>query len=244
MSMPTISSEPQIVEGWLERTRKTLFDTWVARTRHGLAMPTNGWACEIGYGCQTCSDHLSIPCSLATEAHEIAVFLNKPWNEDEFPLFFRLYLVILSEFVRNLEEVGDLIGVQIGKPPTNVCAWANNFAKHRLCILIQHHPDMVAADAYGPGWTQFETELESAEYEDRCGKRRPIQVIDQRWFSGERKKDTAGANSQRQAVIVIPPLMDFLESTMNYFRSVVDACRSQPERVKKFESEHYLARCR
>src|ERR1044072_2134834 len=101
MSELTLSGEPAEIPDWFTKTRLQLFESWTKTTRHGLKRPTNGWACEIGYGCRTCTDHLSIPCSLATEAHEIAVLLNKEWGEEEFPVFFRFYLVALSEFVRN-----------------------------------------------------------------------------------------------------------------------------------------------
>ncbi|QDU29571.1 hypothetical protein ETAA8_46850 [Anatilimnocola aggregata] len=147
MSELTLSGEPAEVPDWFTKTRLHLLETWTKTTRHGLKRPTNGWACEIGYGCRTCTDHLSIPCSLATEAHEIAVLLNKEWIEEEFPVFFRFYLVALSEFVRNLESVAKMLGLKIPGPPGNVCSWCNNFAKHRLCILIQHHPGIIVADA-------------------------------------------------------------------------------------------------
>lgn len=243
MSELTISDEPAEVPDWFTKTRLHLFETWTKTTRHGLKGPTNGWACEIGFGCRTCTDHLSIPCSLATEAHEIAVLLNKEWSEDEFPVFFRFYLVALSEFVRNLESVGKMLGLRIPGPPGNVCSWCNNFAKHRLCILIQHHPGIIVADAYGADWPEFEKKLSKAVFRDKCENERPIQIIDQKWFSGERSKDVLGANGEAQAMIVVPPLMDFLQSTMTYFRTLVDACKKEPELVKQFESEHYAARC-
>jgi hypothetical protein len=245
MQAPTILGEPSTVDGWFQQTRLNLLDTWATTTGHGLTMPTNGWACEIGRGCRTCSDHLSIPCSLAMEAYEIALFLDKEWkDEEEFCLFFRLYLMLLSEFVRNLEKIAQLVDVDAGRPPNDVCAWANNFAKHRQCILIQHHPVMVAADAYGAAWPEFEKSLPTANLVDHCGNKRPIQIIDNRWFGGHRNRDLMTANSSAQAVIVVPPLMEFLASTMTYFRTLVDACKEEPERVKRFESEHFAARCR
>jgi hypothetical protein len=244
MSSPTDADGPQEIEGWFDKLRISLFEVWTSKTGHGLTGPINGWACEIGRGCRSCSDHLSIPCSLATEAHEIAVFLNKPWDQAEFILFFRLYLVILSEFVCNLEGIAKKVGVEIGSPPVNVRAWANNYAKHRQCILLQHHPFVVEADAFGPDWPKMETALQKKEYMDGCGVIHSLEIIDQNWFGSERKHDTIGANSNRQAVIVIPPLMGFLEDTMTYFRSLVDACGKQPDLVKQFESAHYSARCR
>lgn len=244
MQGPTLLGEPPEIPDWFISTRLLLLNTWTNTTRHGIKMPTNGWACEIGYGCRTCTDHLSIPCSLATEAHEIALLLNKPWEDHEFSVFFRFYLVALSEFVRNLESVAKLVGLRMPSAPDNVCSWCNNFAKHRLCILIQHHPGMIIADAYGVEWLEFKKRLPSAVFTDKCGNNRPLQIIDQKWFNGHRAADTAAANGEPQAVIVVPPLMEFLQSTMTYFRTLVDACQKEPELVKHFESEHYAARCR
>lgn len=248
MPKPTISDEPREIPDWFNKTRRDLLETWTRTTGHGVKLPSNGWACEIGRGCESCTDHLSIPCSLALEAREIALLLNKEWKEEhyEFALFFRLYLVVLSEFVRNLAGVTDLLKLKkIPKKmhPDNVTTWCNNFAKHRRCMLIQHHPDMIVADAYGPAWPEFEKRLPTAVFTDQCGTRRPIQIIDQKWFNGNRSKDTAGANARPQAIIVVPPLMEFLQSTMVYFRAVVDECCSAPERVKQFESEHFATRC-
>jgi hypothetical protein len=198
MYKPTLSGEPDAIDGWFTQARLHLFEAWTKTTRHGLTTPTNGWACEIGRGCSACTDHLSIPCSLATEAREIAVLLNKDWVEIEFTVFFRFYLIALSEFVRNLEGVAKLIGLKIPGPPHNVCSWCNNFAKHRLCILIQHHPDLIVADAYGSAWTEFQRTLPTATFIDKCGTHRPIQIIDQKWFNGERSHDLKGANGEPQ----------------------------------------------
>ena len=37
----------------------------------------------------------------------------------------------------------------VRKKPKSVCMWANRWAKHRLQILLQHHPLMAFADQYG-----------------------------------------------------------------------------------------------
>ena len=120
-----------------------------------------------------------------------------------------------------------------------------HFAKHRLCILIQHHPFVIAADTYGEAWPPFEQSLQIGGLHGSVRSQRRS-IIDQKWFNGQRKKDTAGANSVRQAFIVLPPLMgEFLSATMTYFRhGRRNACTAEipGKRQQLRESQHYATR--
>jgi len=50
MQEPMLSGEPAEIPDWFKATRTQLLDAWTKTTRHGIKIPTNGWACEIGYG--------------------------------------------------------------------------------------------------------------------------------------------------------------------------------------------------
>lgn len=233
------------IEGWLEDTQKALYDRWTSTTGHRRGASSGTWACEIARRCRTCNEHLSIPCSLLQEANEIAQFLKAPCYADAPETFFRLYLIILSEFVGQLKDVAGLIGVRIGSPPKNVAVWANRWAKHKLHFLVQHHPQFAFADAFRENWQQVFAKLRTCEGVDRHGNTFSLKIIDCGWLSGAGQKNPnlTDANDQRQAVVAVPPMMAFLDATLAYFREFIDACLEQPELVRKFESERFWLRC-
>ena len=239
-----ITDVPPEVPDWFAPTRRRLYDKWATITGHGVVAGPHRWACEIYHGCQTCNEHLSIPCSLAREAFLVAQFLNKDWADDEMLLFLKNYLITLDEFGSDLESVAKTLGVSCPrKPPDLVSAWCNNFAKHHLCLLIQHHPIYIMADSVGDQWPAFAAALPTSRFVDRCGNSRPLEIIDRKWFGRDRARDAVSANGERQTVVVVPPLMDFLDETITYFRAFVDACNAESELVKKFESQHFVAGC-
>ncbi len=142
-------SEVEVVKDWLLQTQRALFAKWSSTTGHRPGASGQTWACEIAHGCRICNEHLSLPCSLLSEANEIGAFLAGAGYSEDPAMFFRLYLMILSEFVAQLEGAGHLMKLGLDKKPRLVSLWANRWGKHRLQILLQHHPLMAFADTYG-----------------------------------------------------------------------------------------------
>lgn len=241
-----LEGEPPEIERWFETSVARLHEHWSKATGHSgeCRDVRRRLACEILSRCGTGDRHLSVGCSVGSEADEIGQFLMHPWSSGNPLLFFRLYLIILSEFVRGLNRVADLIGFKLADPPTKITVWCNKFAKHRQDILIQHHPIYVFADSYGNTWSEFESLLPTMHFIDRCGNRRPLTIIDYRWLVSEkRERSIEQANSNLQPVVVVPPWMEFMECTIRYFQNFVSACVSQPERFRQFESEQLKRGC-
>ncbi len=244
MSSIVLEGEPAELEAWFDHTRAKLYDRWATATGHGVDGSGSRWACEIYYGCRTCNEHVSLACSLSNEAHEIGEFLKNGCSVSSPSMFLRYYLITLSEFVNGLKDVAGLLKIAMPKPPTSVCLWANRYAKHRLHLLVQHHPLSVFADAYGEAWPAFSSELPSLCLRDRCGTRHQLTIIDSDWLSrAEGNPDLTEANDESQSLIVVPPLMGFLDDTISYFRLFVDRCLENSEVVKQFESAHQRAGC-
>lgn len=235
-------SQPAALFPWLEAARKRLYEAWVGTTGHHPRASNNTWACEIASGCRTCDEHLSVPCSLLREANEIGHFLNTtcftstPWS------FLRLYLILLSEFNQQLNDLAGMLKIRIGKPPKLVAVWANRWAKHRLNILVLHHPTILFADEYEQSWTQLEAELFRSVFECRDGTKIPVEIIDTKWLErpqgGMKAPDLTAANAGNKAIVVVPPLDVFLAETIEYFRNFVDAALQNRSVVRHFEARH------
>jgi hypothetical protein len=234
----------EIPEGWLGSVQASLFKKWTATTRHRPGASGGTWACEIYHGCSTCSEHLSLPCSLLAEANEITSFLGSACYSDEPATYFRIYLMILSEFAAQLESVAQLMSLRTGKKPRLVALWANGWAKHRLQILLQHHPLMAFADAYGGRWAVAQVRFRDEPFVDRCGNRQPTRIIDTKWLESHHGRQTCkDANGPGRAIILVPPMMTFLDEVIGYFRGFVDACLKDPERIRAFESSSFVRGC-
>jgi hypothetical protein len=233
-----------IPEDWLRQTSHKLFEKWTTTTGHRPESNYGTWACEIANGCRTCHEHLSVPCSLLAEANEIGAFLSVPCFSDDPATFLRLYLIILSEFGSQLEQTAKLMDLKVGKKPRDVALWANRWAKHRLQILIQHHPLMAFADQYGDSWTEAERRFRIEPLVDRCGNAQPVRIIDTPWLErthGSRMDPEA--NRPGRAIVLVPPLMGFLDETIAYFRGFVDACRGDVDKIRRFESSSFIRGC-
>ena len=180
-----------------------------------------------------------------SEANEIAAFLGVTCFTGDPAIFLRLYLIVLSEFVGQLDQAAKLMGLGLRKKPKHVCMWANRWAKHRLQILLQHHPAMAFADQYGGRWVEAERRLRSEPIEDGCGHRMSTRIIDTGWLERNHENclSVAEANGPGQALIVVPPLQAFLDETMAYFREFVNKCLEDPGRIRRFESAHFVRSC-
>jgi hypothetical protein len=238
-----LDNYPFTSDNWLASTQSDLYNLWSEKTKH-IPNATNGtWACEIARGCRTCREHLSLPCSLLSEANEVGSFLSVSGFSQEPSMFLRLYLIILSEFTSQIEQIGDLMKLDIGKKPRLLALWANRWAKHRMQILLQHHPMMSFADAYGERWSEVEEVIRHANFRDKCGNEIKANFLDTKWLEenvGKRLRHDP--NGPGRSIILVPHMKNFLVEVIQYFRDFVDACLSVPDRIRRFESAHY-SRC-
>ncbi len=233
-----------IPEDWLVQTTCGLFDKWVRTTGHRPDATDGTWACEIAHGCRTCHEHLSLPCSLLAEANEIGAFLSVGCFSDDPATFLRLYLMILSEFGSQLEQAAKLMALGLGKKPRDVSVWANRWAKHRLQILLQHHPLMAFADQYSESWPEAGFRFRSEPLINGCGNLLPVRIIDTEWLERNHgARMDPEANGSGRAIVLVPPLMGFLDETIVYFRGFVDACLRDPGKIRRFESSSYVRGC-
>lgn len=231
-------------EDWLGQLQFELSKKWTTTTKHQPGATGNTWACEIYHGCNTCHEHLSLPCSLLAEANEIGAFLNAPCYSDEPSTFLRFYLIILSEFTSQLAGGSKLIGLPPGGKPRELSIWANRWAKHRLQILLQHHPLIAFADAYGSQWPAAEKRLRTELLIDSCGNSHTSRIIDTIWLKQDHDHQPhPDANGPGRAIIIVPPMMTFLEEVIRYFRQFVDACLKVPDRIRAFESSSFVVGC-
>lgn len=229
---------------WLKNVQKLLFKKWSSSTHHKAGASHGTWACEIYHGCSTCNEHLSLPCSLLEEANEIAVLLESDSLTKYPSTYFRLYLLILSEFVAQLEQSASLIKLKVSKKPRHVSLWANRWAKHKLQILLQHHPVMLFADAFDCSDSELRKELSNKPMIDKCGNEMKLRIIDNDWLeSNHGIRLNNDANGPGRAVILVPQLMSFLDETIEYYRSFVDACLKVPEKIREYESSCYSSEC-
>ena len=123
--------------------------------------------------------------------------------------------------------------------------WANCWAKHRLQILLQHHPLMAFADQYGEAWSQARPRFGGEPLFDRCGNAQPVRIIDTAWlerWNGTHRMDPE-TNRPGRAIVLVPPMMGFLDEAITYFRSFVDACLSDVDRIRGFESAGFIRGC-
>jgi hypothetical protein len=190
-----------------------------------------------------CNEHLSLPCSLLSEANEIASFLSVSCFADDPAIFLRLYLIILSEFVGQLDQAAKLMGLGLRKKPRHVCLWANRWAKHRLRILLQHHPLMAFADQYGDRWSEADARFRVEPLVDDCGNQLSVRIIDTRWLEQNQHSGLEEANGPGRSIILVPPLSTFLDEVIQYFREFVDKCLEDPARIRRFESASFVRGC-
>lgn len=240
----SIEDEPPEVPDWFNNTRQQLFKAWRNRTGHSAECRPQRWACEISQKCGRAGQHLSIPCSVGLDADELGIFLKPNGYADHPVIYFRLYLMMLYEFTDTLRMLGERLSLSLPHRPKELSDWANCFAKHRSLFQLQHHPAYAFADACGPAWKQFFAVIGDKQFIDGCNNRRPITVIDHAWLCDDkRKRDVSITNGPPQPVVLIPPLEDFLVSTMDYFRQFVDACLQHPLAVQQYESMHFRPEC-
>jgi hypothetical protein len=228
-------------DNWFELALTSAHDRWKSTTGHDPEKCDNAWAAEIAKHCQRRGEHLSLPCSLIREGNEIICFLNSVSSTIEPSVFFRLYLILLSEFCGQLKDISGVLRFEFPKTPSLVSIWSQRWAKHRLRILVQHHPLTLFADQYGQRWQEVEVLARGDVYRTENETDVPIIAIDTDWFRSNpgRRPGFEQANTGGQAIVFMPHMLSFLDETIDYYRAFIDKCIAAPEKVRQFESIHY-----
>ena len=61
---------------------------------------------------------------------------------------------------------------------------------------------------------QFKPQMSNSSIVDGCGIERPVRLLDNAWICSPGKMDLELANGSAHAVIVIPPLKEFMDATL------------------------------
>ncbi len=227
---------------WLSVTREKLAEHWSCETGHVPipGFPRNPWSRELADACELVEGHLSLPCSLKTQANQIGLFLLSNGFDGDPVLFFKLYVMLLGEFAGQLRDVAGLMELTLAKPPKCVSVWANCWAKHSLAILVQHHPQYVFADDLGPDWAHYVKDHSSLICRTPSGEEDSPHVIDTEWMCEQGgKPNVSMANDPKPVTILIPPLMDLLKETVSYYRVFLDAVLVDPCCIQLFETTEH-----
>jgi len=226
---------------WLHEVQPELFKLWVKETRHKAGANAGTLACQLrppGNG-----NHLSLPCSLLQEANEIGTFLASPALNDYPVTFIRLFIFLLDEFTERLRQVAEkeCLGLPLGKQPRGISIWANNWAKHRTQILLQHHPCIMFLDRMLMTGTECKQRTEAEGMQDQCGETHPCRVFDQDSLGS--LSDGSFDPKEAVAVMVVPPLKDLLVEAIEYFKKFVSLARADRTKLERLESERFQYGC-
>jgi hypothetical protein len=215
---------------WFAAVRSRLLNEWQTKTVVSSGKgDVESLACSILQAVNISTGHLSLACSLQSEAAQIEKLLNTICFDDDPVLFFRLFLFLLDEFTDRMQECSNLIQQRaFPEQPKLISVWTNRYAKHRTAILIQHHAQHL-----------FEDEPEFGAAIAKLKKHGKIEFIDTAWLKTPQKADIAGANRDLQSVVIIPPLIHFLLEAIQYYSDFRQFACSAPKALEQFQSEHH-----
>lgn len=213
---------------------------WAGSTGHLPGVHRSDWAAELMSACADAKGHLSLPCSLRDQANHIGIFLISPSFDGAPVLFLKLYTLLLGEFNGQLHDVAGLMKVESPKPPRLTAVWSNCWAKHSLSMLVQHHPRYVFADELGTDWAVCQRDKHALVLAAQDGTSISPPIIDTEWLcSNSSCTDPTRANFETPPIVIVPPLVEFLQETMRYFRGFIDNALADPCRIRMFEGGHF-----
>ena len=218
---------------WFKAIREDLLNEWQTKTIVTVpAGDVETLACSIHQAANKATGHLSLACSLQTEAEQIEKLLTTTCFDDDPVLFFRLLLFLLDEFTARMEECYGLLGKPSApKQPVLISVWTNRYAKHRTAILIQHHAQHLFEDE--PGFVIVMNSLLA---------RGKITFVDTEWLKTHSRVDMASANQanqDQQVVVIVPRQTGFLNDAIQYFTHFCAYACSNPKALEQFQSPHH-----
>src|SRR5437879_1330784 len=96
---------------WFASIRQNLLSEW--QTKTVVASPgrdIESLACSILQAVNNSVGHLSLACSLQSEAHQIETLLNRTCFDNDPVLFFRVLLFLFHEFTARMKDRYRLLG--------------------------------------------------------------------------------------------------------------------------------------
>lgn len=216
---------------WFKPAREALLESWLTKT--AVASPDDGedsLACSLVHAVKKDAGHLSIACSLDSEADQIEKLLKTTGFDDDPVFFFRVFLFLFDEFTARLEECYRLLKHKpVPKQPELISVWTNRYAKHRTAILIQHHAQHL-----------FRDDPKNAEAIQKLNVSSSVTFIDTDWLKANRKADPVAANQNRHAVVIVPPLIDLQSAAIEYFIGFRNVAYANANQLEQFQSPHHL----
>jgi len=178
------------------------------------------------------------------EANEVGLFLGSTCFNDNPVAFFRLYAFLLDELTERMHSTAQkVLRKPFSKQPKSISIWGNVWAKHRLKILLQHHPFIVFLDRVGDDEEQCRRQLEREQVQDRCGNIHPVRVLDQDSLGQLQGTDWELDSRDASLVVVVPPLTTLLIDAVDYFKKFVSLCKENGDALIALESDRFVTGC-
>jgi hypothetical protein len=215
---------------WFTPARENLLRLWERDTVFTCPDGSvESLACSILRVVDRKTGHLSIACSLHSEADQIEKLLNTTCFDGDPVVFFRLLLFLLDEFTARMHECYQVLSGKRGpKQPVLISIWTNRYAKHRTAILIQHHAQHLFLD-----------EPRHAAAVSSLLKLEKILFIDTSWLKTNLKPDLPTANRDQHAVVLVPKLSEFVTEAIQYYAAFRTFACSDPKALEQFQSPHH-----
>jgi hypothetical protein len=198
--------------------------------------------------CQLFSDvvdmndgHISIACSLLEEQEQITDLLSHSGFNNSPILFFKLLLFLLDEFTERISKCYVLLGNMQVKQPKLLSLWANKYAKHRLALFIQHHVRHVFYDC---DQRIYQALSGRDKIDGMCLRSgylpETVFVLDHKWLENNTGHSEINlTNKETVPTILIPPLQNFIDETLVFYRNFIDFAKQKPEGLKRFQSNFH-----
>jgi|GEM_PF-4893613 len=211
-----------------------LFQHWKRLTGH---YPGSGQtlACKIYHACGYPSEHVGFACSLSRSGNEISHFMRSgPSMLDEI-MFAKLLILLLDEFVDGMRRICAKARLPVPKSPRNLSMWANIWAKHRVHLLLQHHPIEELVDLAHNDVIQMLNERQYIDLHSEKGDSTSCMVIDSKNLDLLQERSNASSMLKSENwtpwIVLVPSLIGFLDEAYIVYKDFVDTCVQNKDKV-------------
>lgn len=187
--------------------------------------------------------HISLARSLIAEQMQIQSLLNASAFDSDPALFWRMLLFLLDEFCNRIEACFRFFGGN-DKAPRVLSRWNNTYGKHRTLLFLQHFLVHLFEDNPGNSGVigYIRSHAESASVCLLSGFIERNLIV----FDGPTKhyqviceEKVEEANESAVPVLIVPPLQQQLDLALSFYQDFVILARSQPEKVRLFQSKNH-----
>lgn len=216
-----------------------LHSLWKIKTGHDVGSQST-LACQIFHGCSRWNEHLGFACSLSQAGNEIAHFLKNGNQMLDEVMFAKLLIIQLDELVDSMKTISSIAGLPKLSAPKELSCWANLWAKHRVLVMLQHHPFEVLSDLANAEFFELISKGDTVPVEDaRTNKSLHYRVVTSEniHLLNARTGDYAWVEAETwvPVMLVIPPLSRLLEQACVAYANFVQNCLSHPDKVRAFK---------